>query len=130
MRADIKERWVAALRSGEYEQTTNALQRVPGRWDNGRVGYCCLGVLCDLAEKDGVTERVGVTESGIVKYKSDGEFEDYETSVPPVPVVQWADLPEANPDIDVLTTRTTSLATLNDNGLTFPQIADFIEHQL
>jgi hypothetical protein len=33
-------KWVKALRSGNYKQTTNALQ--------DDCGYCCLGVACDL----------------------------------------------------------------------------------
>lgn len=33
-------KWIAALRSGEYEQTRGAL--------NDENGFCCLGVACDL----------------------------------------------------------------------------------
>jgi hypothetical protein len=41
MDAELKARWVAALRSGEYEQGRRQL----------RAGdtYCCLGVLCVVA---------------------------------------------------------------------------------
>jgi hypothetical protein len=35
--------WIAALRSDEYTQTTEALE------DSS--GYCCLGVACKVAEK-------------------------------------------------------------------------------
>lgn len=41
MKADLKEKWVAALRSGNYKQGKNVLKR------NG--AYCCLGVLCEVA---------------------------------------------------------------------------------
>jgi hypothetical protein len=43
MDADIKQRWVAALRSGHYKQ---------GRFDLRFVDntFCCLGVLVDLVE--------------------------------------------------------------------------------
>lgn len=45
----LKEKWVKALRSGRYKQTTNVLCRLDG---NGHVaGYCCLGVLCEVASK-------------------------------------------------------------------------------
>lgn len=37
-----KEDWVEALRSGEYVQGRNALDR--------RERQCCLGVLCDIAD--------------------------------------------------------------------------------
>lgn len=42
MDADLKARWVAALRSGEYKQGRGQLQDTKNR-------YCCLGVLCRVA---------------------------------------------------------------------------------
>lgn len=39
----VVEQWVAALRSGKYQQTSNTL--------HDDVGYCCLGVLCDLYQQ-------------------------------------------------------------------------------
>ena len=44
MNEDIKIKWLAALRSGEYQQTKEAL-RAEG-------SFCCLGVLCDIVEPD------------------------------------------------------------------------------
>ena len=41
MTPELKSRWLAALRSGEYEQGRNTMNR------QGRM--CCLGVLCDVA---------------------------------------------------------------------------------
>ena len=40
MKREIRDRWTAALRSGEYEQGAGRFE------DEGR--YCCLGVLCDV----------------------------------------------------------------------------------
>lgn len=40
MNPEVKERWVAALRSGKYRQTRGTL-------NEGDVSFCCLGVLCD-----------------------------------------------------------------------------------
>lgn len=40
MDAQIKATWLAALRSGEYEQGQKQLRRANT--------YCCLGVLCDV----------------------------------------------------------------------------------
>jgi hypothetical protein len=37
MNEQIKQRWIEALRSGEYEQTQGRLR--------DETGYCCLGVL-------------------------------------------------------------------------------------
>lgn len=42
MDAELKAKWVAALRSGKYRQGHNALMT-----DNG---YCCLGLLCHLID--------------------------------------------------------------------------------
>jgi hypothetical protein len=44
MNPEVKARWVAALRSGEYKQGKGAL-----RLNNK---FCCLGVLCDLYGDD------------------------------------------------------------------------------
>lgn len=71
-------KWVAALRSGEYEQGTGFLNK------NGK--YCCLGVACDLAVKDGVGIEVSAcTEShreGVTLY---GGFHGYM----PAAVDEW-----------------------------------------
>lgn len=45
MKEDIKERWITALDSGEYEQARGALHRA-GRF------FCALGVLGDLYVKE------------------------------------------------------------------------------
>lgn len=44
--------WVKALRSGEYKQGYGYLHYKRG----GKDKFCCLGVLCDLAVKNGVIE--------------------------------------------------------------------------
>jgi hypothetical protein len=43
LRQQLRREWIAALRSGEYEQGRGSLCR------NGR--YCCLGVACAVIEK-------------------------------------------------------------------------------
>lgn len=45
----LKGRWISALRSGDYNQTDGVLA-------DGQGGFCCLGVLCDLLQEDGVVE--------------------------------------------------------------------------
>jgi hypothetical protein len=42
MDAQLKAKWIEALRSGEYRQAQGSLHDQ----DNG--GYCCLGVLCKV----------------------------------------------------------------------------------
>lgn len=48
-----KKKWIEALRSGKYKQGRAALKEVRGK----TAKYCCLGVLCDLAARDGLIRR-------------------------------------------------------------------------
>lgn len=45
MNQEVKAKWLAALRSGQYKQGPGYLRR------NDQ--FCCLGVLCDLFAKEG-----------------------------------------------------------------------------
>jgi hypothetical protein len=50
-RAQVYKMWLKALRSGEYKRTKGQLRKTN---HSGEVtGFCCLGVLQDLATKDG-----------------------------------------------------------------------------
>jgi hypothetical protein len=42
MKYELKVKWLEALRSGKYQQTTGELR--------GGDKFCCLGVLCDVAK--------------------------------------------------------------------------------
>jgi hypothetical protein len=115
MNPNIKSLWLEALRSGRYAQTKNYL-----RTNNG---FCCLGVLCDLAEKDGiVAASEPVSSLGVVLY-------DTEDSLPPTCVEKWACISVFGAvEYNGLEY---SLAKLNDEvGLSFCEIADLIEKQL
>lgn len=48
--AEARAKWVAALRSEEFTQATGGLRR---ELDKGAVGYCCLGVACEVAVREG-----------------------------------------------------------------------------
>lgn len=48
MNADLKAKWLEALRSGRYQQARGALRRDTSTKGSEEVGYCCLGVLCDI----------------------------------------------------------------------------------
>ena len=43
MKRDIRDQWIAALRSGEYKQGNGVLHQVS---KDGAESFCCLGVLC------------------------------------------------------------------------------------
>lgn len=46
MQTEIKQKWCEALRSDKYKQGMYALR-------NSNDEYCCLGVLCDIIDRDG-----------------------------------------------------------------------------
>ncbi|MFC4114138.1 hypothetical protein [Nonomuraea zeae] len=121
MNAEVKADWVAALRSGEYTQAEGKL------FDPETGGYCCLGVLCNLAEKKGLIQRQVDEADGTVWFGPSYTVLEDET------VRTWAGLDSSNPDLphpngdDYLPG---SAAGLNDNGFTFSQIADLIEKHL
>jgi len=125
MNQDVKQKWVTALRSGEYKQTG-------GRLRKGDC-YCCLGVLTDLYDKDkdkDIKCHAWHEEHGLYFYESDGVTVE---ATLPESVMKWADLDEPNPVVreDRMGLQLTSLAYLNDNeGLDFNQLADIIEAQL
>jgi hypothetical protein len=125
MRQDIKWRWIEKLRSGEYPQTKNHLQ--------DEKGFCCLGVLCEIAVEDGVIQS-WTKDSGTTVY---GNKYDSDTSTTTLPdsVMEWAGLVDHNPTVFApedtpkdLSGRTT-LADLNDSGSNFDTISKYIEEQ-
>lgn len=102
---EYKEKWVAALRSGQYQQGRGVLRI------NGPTGqYCCLGVLCDVMEKEGN----GRWFTGDIFAFGGDAMSGYL----PVQLLRLVQLDEH------LETR---LAVLNDKGQSFEDIAQYIE---
>ena len=103
MNPELKEKWVEALRSGEFKQTTGMFKKTHS---DGTERFCCLGVLCVVAEEnpiifagsnwdfvwDFVDRALGRTISGS----------------------PWPD----------------HLAAKNDGGASFAEIANYIEQNL
>lgn len=122
MNPEIKEQWVKALRSGDYKQGQNVLR-------NKNDEFCCLGVLCDLAVKEGVIGEPS-RKPGFDYYFYNGDDDWGGTKVLTLPVMEWAGLSDDNPDVRLVRLGKTSLAELNDENWTFQRIADVIEEQL
>lgn len=143
MNAEVKALWLEALRSGKYLQTPKMLKATSraifgnaleeGDPDADKVRYCCLGVLAELAieagELDGCKEaanRPGIFQF-FAYYQHDDGTKDTEShpqaweTMPGWRVQNWAGLER---EIDGY------LATANDHGATFGQLADFIEAEL
>lgn len=118
-----RKEWVAALRSGQFKQGHGVLS-------NGEE-YCCLGVACVLA---------GI-EADPTPYGDDEPYRlyfDNEPLVLPQRGQDWLGVDEGNPNIDAprwlrIDTQDgdpwpADVATLNDDGFTFNQIADLVEY--
>lgn len=129
MNPQVKEKWVNALRSGEYEQGTEKLRSVNG--------YCCLGVLCDLYSKEKGTEWKfrGNEETNL--QPMDYWYFDGESEFLPETVKEWAGFDIKSPTVRVDVEEdgedpwfyNDSIADLNDSGYTFTAIANLIEQQ-
>jgi len=112
---EIKKQWVEALRSGNFVQGSNDLYCEY----HGTKTYCCLGVLChilgripyhNLPEEEDGTEYFGqgqVLPEDIAK----------ELGIEPDPKVAYDGVDR-------------TLSGLNDDGISFKEIATLIENQL
>lgn len=106
------QKWVEALKSGEYSQTTDYL------CNDG--GFCCLGVACEVFLKE--------TGLPLKKYPnpSDIGFDENLYSVPEVK--EWLGLAGGEGRFVNEFKGRLTLTTLNDDeGLSFKEIAEFIE---
>lgn len=126
MRHDVAEMWTEALRSGKYRQGHGTLA-VPD--NEGAVQYCCLGVLCDLAVKEGVIPPPRADFAGYLNFAT--PTREVESCVLPPEVQVWAGLksddgqvPDAAPY-----SEDGSLLGMNDSGATFEEIAAVIERR-
>lgn len=111
MNKRVKQKWLKALRSGEYRQGTKQLE--------SRGAFCCLGVLEDLYR---TAEQVRWT-----RHASSKGFHSKDCA-------KWSGLETAR-DIDyaALSPRKSTvkkLVNMNDDGKTFPEIANWIEENL
>lgn len=109
---DNAKQWVAALRSGEYQQGTDVLHNRNNR-------LCCLGVACILFQK--ATEKLKVEKNSLGGFSYDGE----RTELPQI-VRNWLGLKTVQ---GFYKNRSTSLIEQNDFHKSFTEIADIIESE-
>lgn len=149
---ETKAEWVAALRSGKYEQGKYTL-RTP---DNK---FCCLGVYCDMKQipftmhnKEVQVDRENWVPMVVAHYGK-GWINESHTAIPPSHAIPFVDdvdsrpplrgfngghtlffcVPQGpvNPDEPIeYETEAHALPMLNDEGFTFAQIADIIDYFL
>lgn len=112
--------WVEALRSGEYQQGKGHLA-----FENT---FCCLGVACELAVKDGIPVKVeDLPDRNSEGIKGTCRHYDGNDAVLPPAVRDWLGLEARDPYADYNGERH-KLSKLNDDGgFNFNDIADIIE---
>jgi hypothetical protein len=99
---DFKQKWVAALRSGEFQQAKECL------YDIHTNSYCCLGVACRVA---GYSGELPAHDAG-EWIANDAVF---------IPKAIRGN--DSNEVVEIL-------SKMNDSGVRFTEIADYIEQNL
>jgi hypothetical protein len=91
MKKKIMEKWVKALRSGEYKQCQETLCSVD--YNTGEKSYCCLGVLTDLYLKERKRQKKGRGIKGFREFTKQ-DVAQYECSFNAWEVKKAGKLPE------------------------------------
>lgn len=122
MKEEIKQEWISALRSGEYTQGIGYLKTV----ENSTPKHCCLGVLCDLFLKKNPESGWSWREPDVNHVSLFGA----DAKILPITIREWAGLGSSNPNIQMDELGKTTIAHINDRGLSFEKIAKIIDDQL
>lgn len=112
MNAELKAKWIKALRSGKYKQGTGYLKR-EDLDDRTKTTHCCLGVLCEITD--------------VSKHDSYGGV--YSFGGPDAMAGATTYLPDEIKG-EISSEQQKTLATMNDEGSSFEQIAEYIEKNL
>ncbi len=104
----FKNKWLKALRSGEFQQGKTYLEN---KLDDDSSSYCCIGVACRIMHPNKKLKGFGWINSDL------GRLRDLK-----VPKMLHGDGSE-----NVLVAK---LANMNDSGKSFKVIANFIEKNL
>ena len=107
MKKEIKDKWVDALRSGDYVQGRGQLR-------NPKNEFCCLGVLCNLHAIE--NPDFAATQINETTYGGQG-------LVLPKIVEDWAGMPYDHDHKEVVEMNDGT----NRHHCTFEEIADYIE---
>lgn len=112
MKPEIKQKWSEALRSGDYKQGKHCLKNT----DNE---YCCLGVLAEITKDElGSTWTEDADEEGM--YHITYGATEQSDILPPL----------LSADLGLSMVDQGQFAEMNDSGVTFLKIADYIEENL
>jgi len=113
MKYNVMKKWVEALRSGKYKQTESGLANSKG--------FCCLGVLCEVAIKDKTYLSKVVTDTPLKTIT----YNDLASCLP-MEVMEYSGMKNNNGDYSF---KRKTLMYLNDTRrYSFKRIADVIEN--
>jgi hypothetical protein len=70
MDAELKAKWVAALRSGTYTQGTGELHTPSEK------SFCCLGVLCEVAQIEYTPGWAALPDDTLLAFKIQNDLSD------------------------------------------------------
>jgi hypothetical protein len=116
----LKREWLKALRSGEYKQGHATLRHIDDT-------YCCLGVLCDVSIKLaglGEWKKVHTAYETVWQFVSQVDTSDCDGSetMPNHSLAMVFELDEED--------WAEKLASMNDEGKSFDEIAQVIEEKI
>lgn len=120
MDSSVKEMWVKALRSGQYDQGTLYLKKED--FETKNIQYCCLGVLAEIT-----SHEFKINDDNDGTYYLEGErvggMSPRLASFLPISIENRLFDEKASNHI-------ATLMTMNDDGESFNTIADYIEENL
>lgn len=127
----FKNKWIKALRSGKYKQTKGSLCddfEKKGELDNKEYGYCCLGVACAIVSPKSASflqRKASKAKNG----SFGGFIQDFEKNFKGLGLSKLIpkELVGAEDTYNYLTSH---LASMNDDGNNFDEVADYIEKNL
>lgn len=111
--AERRERWAQALESGQYAQTKELL--------HNESGYCCLGVLCDIAGVKWERQE----KRGEAYYTYDDNNMERGVSLLTRAMCEWIGLTTSDGRFGPKGSEE-KLTDLNDQGKDFKEIAEII----
>jgi hypothetical protein len=121
--------WVEALRSGNYAQGKFALKRC-----TSPPNFCCLGVLCDLYQKQNLNNPLIESQSHICQPLDSNSCEHVNVvafnemcEYLPNEVQNWAGLSSKDGALFDVNDTEVTLTKKNDQGCSFAELANLIE---
>jgi hypothetical protein len=126
----MQEAWLQALESGQYKQVTGTLASKKPK--SGKIGYCCLGVACEVYNERAKKLRKRCVLREIQDEEASEKvflFDNEEVSLPSIINTQL----KLRDDVGTLKTADytnnkyyDSLADMNDGGWSHKRIAAYI----